>query len=407
MLEEKKIETNQKDPFIVDAKKRSNLKKALLGGAAIGAGIIGLSGIANADIILKSGGNTKSLSNIVSEGVVGAGAGLGSTIRCNNANTAAGKCALAFGADNTASGATSVAVGYNNQACGDYSYAVGTGNAVTGSSGASAFGLSNLVTTDYSSAIGNSNIACGSYSTAVGYNNTASGYSSSAVGYCNVATGNQSSASGYHNATAGDTSSAHGWCNTACGTGSTAIGSYNCTLCGTGNAFGNSNCTCGTASTAVGYCNVTGTNASAFGDSMTNNCNASAQIGFMGGFINVDCACNYHFSAGWTGDACFSSGLLSYDASDERLKNINGDYCDGGCIIQQIQPIRYNWKDRLNNTSEKVGFSAQNVQTVIPEAVNEQPNGYLGLVDRPIIAALVNAVKELQQRVKELENAQV
>jgi len=48
------------------------------------------------------------------------------------------------------------------------------------------------------------------------------------------------------------------------------------------------------------------------------------------------------------------------------------------------------------------GFSAQNVQSAIPEAVGEDDRGYLTLSDRPIIAALVNAVKEQQHQIIEL-----
>ena len=144
---EKVVETKEVDVNLIDAKKRSNLKKALLGGAAITAGIIGLSGVANADIILRSGGNEKSLSNIVSQGIVGAGAGTGSTIRCDNTNTAEGNYSLSFGAANCACTNCSTAVGFCNSACG------------------------------------------ASVNTAVGYYNTATGYNSSAIGSNNSACG--------------------------------------------------------------------------------------------------------------------------------------------------------------------------------------------------------------------------
>ena len=42
------------------------------------------------------------------------------------------------------------------------------------------------------------------------------------------------------------------------------------------------------------------------------------------------------------------------------------------------------------------GFSAQNVQANIPEAVGQDDRGFLTLSDRPIIGALVNSVKELK-----------
>jgi hypothetical protein len=43
-----------------------------------------------------------------------------------------------------------------------------------------------------------------------------------------------------------------------------------------------------------------------------------------------------------------------------------------------------------------VGFAAQEVQKVIPEAVQENSNGYLTVNNDPIILAMFNAIKELK-----------
>ena len=51
----------------------------------------------------------------------------------------------------------------------------------------------------------------------------------------------------------------------------------------------------------------------------------------------------------------------------------------------------------------KVGFYAQNVQSAIPEAVGSDNKGFLTLSDRPIIAASVNAIKELNAKNEALE----
>lgn len=103
----------------------------------------------------------------------------------------------------------------------------------------------------------------------------------------------------------------------------------------------------------------------------------------------------------------FGAGSLQTDAngnvsvsSDERLKNITGAFEPGLATIMQIDPIRYRWKAETgyDASTTYAGFSAQNIQTAIPEAVGASPNGYLSLSDRPILAALVNAVKELAQQ---------
>lgn len=111
--------------------------------------------------------------------------------------------------------------------------------------------------------------------------------------------------------------------------------------------------------------------------------------------------------------AQYGAGTLVTDASgnvtassDERLKDIEGSFSLGLDAIKALAPISYKWKestgyDRVNSY---VGFSAQNVASVIPQAVSTDPAGNLSLQDRPIIAALVNAVQELAAKVAFLES---
>ncbi|MDB4992276.1 MAG: hypothetical protein JWL75_521, partial [Parcubacteria group bacterium] len=94
-----------------------------------------------------------------------------------------------------------------------------------------------------------------------------------------------------------------------------------------------------------------------------------------------------------------ANGNLSV-SSDERLKDINGSFNRGLAEIEQLSPILYHWNatSGLDQKGQYAGFSAQNVKSVIPEAVATDSRGYLTLADRPIIAASVNAIKELAGR---------
>ncbi len=91
-----------------------------------------------------------------------------------------------------------------------------------------------------------------------------------------------------------------------------------------------------------------------------------------------------------------SNGTLNC-SSDERLKDIQSQYTTGLAAINQINPIIYNWKadSGLVNTTPVLGFSAQNVQSVIPLAVTTDTRGYLQLDQESVLAASVNAIKEL------------
>ena len=67
----------------------------------------------------------------------------------------------------------------------------------------------------------------------------------------------------------------------------------------------------------------------------------------------------------------------------------------------QLRPILHGYtvESGLDQTKDDyAGFSAQNVQSVMPEAVGCGEDGMLTLNDRAILAALVNAIKELDTR---------
>lgn len=94
-------------------------------------------------------------------------------------------------------------------------------------------------------------------------------------------------------------------------------------------------------------------------------------------------------------------------ASDERLKNINGNYSKGLSDILKLNTIRYNYskENALNLPADEqfYGFSAQEVQKIFPEAVKVGKDGYLTLNIHPILVSYVNAFKEQQQQIDELK----
>ena len=90
--------------------------------------------------------------------------------------------------------------------------------------------------------------------------------------------------------------------------------------------------------------------------------------------------------------------------SDERLKNIKGRFTPGLKAVMQLKPLRYEYKPDnalgLKLEGEQVGFSAQAVQRVIPEAVTRNDKGYLLVNNDPIMWTMLNAVKEQQQQIE-------
>jgi hypothetical protein len=109
-----------------------------------------------------------------------------------------------------------------------------------------------------------------------------------------------------------------------------------------------------------------------------------------------------------SGDADKSVGGGSWQVfSDERLKNIKGNFNSGLRAVMQLQPIRYQYKQDnalgLQSEIENVGFGAQSLQKVVPEAVTKNNNGYLMVNNDPILWTMLNAIKEQQKEIEQLK----
>jgi len=90
--------------------------------------------------------------------------------------------------------------------------------------------------------------------------------------------------------------------------------------------------------------------------------------------------------------------------SDARLKTISGPYTKGLPELMRLRPVRYRYVNPKNETPfeppvlrrENVGFIAQEVAKVFPEAVDTAANGYLGLNMHAILIAYLNALQQLK-----------
>jgi len=109
----------------------------------------------------------------------------------------------------------------------------------------------------------------------------------------------------------------------------------------------------------------------------------------------------------------YGAGTLTSDASgnitassDERFKDIQGDFNTGLEGVLNLHPIlfKYNEESGLETEHTYAGFSAQNVKEHIPFGTGEDSKGYLSLQDRAIMAALVNSIKELKSEIEYLKN---
>jgi len=94
-------------------------------------------------------------------------------------------------------------------------------------------------------------------------------------------------------------------------------------------------------------------------------------------------------------------GVGAYvNLSDDRAKHDISFLEIGMVELNKIVPIRF---VRDGKERQEIGFSAQNVQEIVPEAVSIFTDDLLAVSSEAVLAITVNAVKELEQRLDELE----
>jgi hypothetical protein len=108
-----------------------------------------------------------------------------------------------------------------------------------------------------------------------------------------------------------------------------------------------------------------------------------------------------------------STGIVTYDTSSRLVKENIQDSPYGLHEVLQLQPRKY---FRTDDQKEEIGFIADEVQTILPEFVpmvkkslftkNEEDTELIagGVNYEKLTAVLVKAIKELNNRITQLEN---
>jgi hypothetical protein len=92
--------------------------------------------------------------------------------------------------------------------------------------------------------------------------------------------------------------------------------------------------------------------------------------------------------------------------SDGRLKTVEGTFQAGLEEVLQLHPIRYRYKQQnalgIKDHDEHVGFVAQDVEKVVPEAVSQNAQGYRIVNNDPILWTMLNAIQQQQAEISAL-----
>ena len=114
-----------------------------------------------------------------------------------------------------------------------------------------------------------------------------------------------------------------------------------------------------------------------------------------------------HMSGSISASVIYSAGdVVAFNTSDERLKN-NIKIIDRPIYkLKQLKGVEYEWNG-LQNTyasgSLDSGIIAQDVQKVLPQLVQENSKGYLGVRHDRLVGLLVESIKEQQTQIEELK----
>lgn len=107
-----------------------------------------------------------------------------------------------------------------------------------------------------------------------------------------------------------------------------------------------------------------------------------------------------------SGSLNVTGDITAFSTSDERLKGNITPILDGLNKIGEIQGYEYDWieSDIHTNKGHDIGVIAQEVEKIAPEAVITRDNGYKAVNYEKLIPVLIQAIKELNDKVNKLEN---
>ncbi len=353
---------------------------------------------------------------------------------------------IAVGAGDTAMGGSSLALGMNCVASGSYSIAMGYGAKSTAGISVS-MGYNTTASGPFSLANGVNCMASGYASSAIGYDDTATYYYCTAIGFNNYAgIGEAAFATGYETKALNNGATSMGWFTRATGDYSFA-GSFATVSSGMAStAFGMQTIARGMGATSMGrFAQANGDNTLALGNSIANSygsltlgeyndttCNSktgwfstdpilSIGNGSSGATHNgftilkngntaiggsaptqmLDVFGNARFrSVGTTASLSAlyidANGVLTTNSSDESLKH-NFIHISGALDkVMQMNGLYYSWKTDPDNKL-KLGFIAQDMEKVVPEAVFTNPvDGLKGINYAELTAVFAEAIKEQQ-----------
>jgi hypothetical protein len=116
------------------------------------------------------------------------------------------------------------------------------------------------------------------------------------------------------------------------------------------------------------------------------------------------------------GEILAIDNITAYASSDRRLKENIVNISNAIQKVQKLNGVEYDWVDAYIEErggeddyfvrKHDIGLIAQEVEEVLPEIVADRPNGYKAIKYERVVALLVEAIKELSDKIDKLEKSE-
>ena len=99
-----------------------------------------------------------------------------------------------------------------------------------------------------------------------------------------------------------------------------------------------------------------------------------------------------------------SGDITAFFSSDERLKDNVTPIESALDKLNQIGGYEFDWNSDSEHSGHDVGVIAQEIEKVLPEVVVTRGNGYKAVRYEKIVALLIQAIKEQQSQIDDLQS---
>ena len=105
-----------------------------------------------------------------------------------------------------------------------------------------------------------------------------------------------------------------------------------------------------------------------------------------------------------SGSLKVTGDITAFSTSDERFKTNLTPIMDSVYKLREIQGYQYDWvqNEHHDNEGHDIGVVAQEIEKIAPEAVVTRDNGYKAVRYEKLIPILIQAIKELDEKVNKI-----